>query len=90
LRPPRYLWPFHSEHSNFWQPLGFASIAAVVREKHPDIDIRIYDLPVMKWGWKTAKLLLEKEKPDIICVGDETVSSSEANPNGCQKLLCSE
>jgi len=33
LRPPRYLWPFNSETSAFWQPLGLLCLAAEVRRR---------------------------------------------------------
>ncbi|MFO8015694.1 MAG: radical SAM protein [Candidatus Woesearchaeota archaeon] len=78
IRPPRFRWPFHSENSSFWQPLGFASMAAVLRENIDDIDVRIIDCPILKKGWKQVPKILRREKPDIICIGEETVSSNEA------------
>ncbi len=30
VRPPRYMWPMNSESSSFWQPIGFASMAAII------------------------------------------------------------
>ena len=27
VRTPRYIWPFNSETSAFWQPLGFMTLA---------------------------------------------------------------
>ena len=78
VRAPRYMWPFHSERSSFWQPLGFASIAAVTREVHPDVDIEILDCPVLRMGWKSTKQYIRQRQPDIICIGEETVSAHEA------------
>ncbi|MBD3309742.1 radical SAM protein, partial [Candidatus Woesearchaeota archaeon] len=78
VRPPRYRWPFHSEKSSFWQPLGFASMAAVLRENLEGINLKIIDCPVLKSGWKTTKQMIQREKPDILCVGEETVSAHEA------------
>ena len=78
VRPPRYLWPFHSEASSFWQPLSFASMAAVLRDNIDGLRIKIIDAPAMKQGWKTTKKRVKREKPDILCVGEETVSSHEA------------
>ena len=72
VRPPRYMWPFNSESSAFWQPLGFASMAAVLREN--DINVRIIDCLPLKIGWKTLKKMLEKISYDILCVGEEVCS----------------
>lgn len=78
VRPPRYRWPFHSEKSSFWQPLGFASMAAVLRENLDGVELKIIDCPVSKFGWKTTRRMIKREKPDILCVGEETVSAHEA------------
>ena len=78
VRPPRYKWPFHSENSSFWQPLAFASMAAVLRENIDGVNVKIVDCPILKMGWKTAEKMIEKENPDVLCIGDETVSASES------------
>ncbi|MFC1734128.1 B12-binding domain-containing radical SAM protein, partial [candidate division KSB1 bacterium] len=78
VRPPRYMWPFHSENSSFWQPIGFASMAAVLRENIDDITLKIIDFPVIRVGWKKVASYLQREKPDILCIGEETVSVHEA------------
>jgi len=78
VRPPRYRWPFHSEKSSFWQPLGFASMAAVLRANIDGLDIKIMDCPVLKYGWETTRAVIAREKPDVLCVGEETVSAHEA------------
>ena len=36
LRPPRYVWPFNSETSAFWQPLGLLCLAAAARKRLPE------------------------------------------------------
>jgi anaerobic magnesium-protoporphyrin IX monomethyl ester cyclase len=77
VRPPRYMWPMNSESSSFWQPLGFASMAAVLREN--DFDVSILDCLPLKMGWKSLAKELEKRKPDVLCVGDETASYCEAS-----------
>jgi len=76
VRPPRYMWPMNSESSSFWQPLGFASMAAVLREN--DIKVEILDCLPLKIGWSSLRKELEKRKPDVLCVGDETASYYEA------------
>jgi len=76
VRPPRYMWPMNSESSSFWQPLGFASMAAVLREN--DFDVEILDCLPLKIGWETLRKSLERIKPDVVCVGDEAASAMEA------------
>ena len=70
------MWPMNSESSSFWQPLGFASMAAVLREN--DFDVSILDCLPLKIGWKSLRQELERIKPDVICVGDEAASAYEA------------
>ena len=76
VRPPRYRWLMNSESSSFWQPLGFAYMAAVLREN--GFDVEILDCLPIKMGWKTLKETLRKKSFDIICLGDETASSNES------------
>ena len=78
LRPPRYFWPFNSETSAFWQPLGFLSLAGQLQACRPDWSVSIIDCPGAKIGWKSLLSLLSSEWPDVVCVGEETVSSHEA------------
>ncbi|MFT4303580.1 MAG: B12-binding domain-containing radical SAM protein [Candidatus Woesearchaeota archaeon] len=77
VRPPRYMWPMNSESSSFWQPLGFASMAAVLRENGFK-DVEILDCLPLKIGWKSLANKLRIKNPDIICVGDETASYYES------------
>jgi len=78
VRTPRYVWPFNSETSAFWQPLGLMSLAGQLERSYPDWSIRIIDCPGSKIGWKTLLAMLSRDWPDVICVGEETVSSHEA------------
>jgi len=78
VKTPRYIWPFNSETSAFWQPLGFASMAAVLRERMPDLALRIIDCPALKMGWRSLEQLLRSGMPDLLCIGEETVSAHEA------------
>ncbi len=78
VRPPRTYWPFNSESSSFWQPIAFCSMAAVLRENIDDVNVKILDCLPLKLGWKSLRAHIEREKPDIIAVGDETASSHEA------------
>ena len=78
LRPPRYVWPFNSETSAFWQPLGLACVAAAVRRDLPDARVAIWDAPAAKCGWKTLERRLAAEPIDVLGLGEETVSAHEA------------
>jgi len=78
VRTPRYIWPFNSETSAFWQPLGLMSLAGQVEATFPDWRVRIIDCPGSKIGWRTLFSMLESDWPDVVCVGEETVSSHEA------------
>ncbi len=78
LRPPRYVWPFNSETSAFWQPLGLLCLAAAVRRELPGVQVEIWDAPARKWGWRTLAARLAEHRVDVLGVGEETVSAHEA------------
>lgn len=78
LRPPRYLWPFNSETSGFWQPLGLLCLAAAVRREMPDMDVHVWDAPGEKMGWQTLQRRLCDMRIDVLGIGEETVSAHEA------------
>ena len=78
VRTPRYVWPFNSETSAFWQPLGFMSLAAQLEASRPDWAVKIIDCPGSKIGWKSLLSMLNSDWPDVLCIGEETVSSYEA------------
>ncbi|HIJ52474.1 MAG TPA: radical SAM protein [Planctomycetes bacterium] len=78
IRTPRYVWPFNSETSAFWQPLAFMSLAGRLEAAHSDLSIKIIDCAASKIGWKTLFSTLASDSPDVICLGEETVSSHEA------------
>jgi len=78
LRPPRYLWPFNSETSAFWQPLGLLCVAAAARRDLPGIEVRVWDAPGEQVGWRTLERRLAAWPPDVLGLGEETVSAHEA------------
>ncbi len=78
VRTPRYIWPFNSETSAFWQPLGLMSLAGQVAASLPDWGVQIIDCPGRKIGWKTLCSILDADWPDVVCIGEEAVSSHEA------------
>lgn len=77
VRTPRYLWPFNSAASAFWPPLGFCSLAGAVRERFSALRLSILDCPALKIGWKTLERKLRADPADVVCIGEETVSSPE-------------
>ncbi len=78
VRPPRYLWPFINESDNFLLPLGLPCIAAAIRAKLPDIEVKIIDCPPLKIGWHTLGKILERERPDMVGAGEEALYHHEA------------
>jgi len=78
LRPPRYVWPFNSETSAFWQPLGLLSLAAAVRREIPQAEIQVWDCPAERCGWRSLEKRLAEQRIDVLGIGEETVSAHEA------------
>ncbi|HUT01835.1 MAG TPA: radical SAM protein [Phycisphaerae bacterium] len=78
LRPPRYVWPFNSETSAFWQPLGLLCVAAAARRECPDAEVEVWDCPGEKLGWRTLQRRLAERPVDVLGIGEETVSAHEA------------
>jgi len=78
LRPPRYVWPFNSETSAFWQPMGLLSLAAAVRRDIPQAEIQVWDCPAERCGWQSLQRRLAEQPIDVLGVGEETVSAHEA------------
>jgi len=61
VRPPRPVWPFNGPSTAFWPPLAFASLAAALRDRVADIDVRILDCL----------------SPRYVGIGEEAVSAVE-------------
>ena len=78
LRPPRYVWPFNSETSAFWQPLGLLCLAAAVRRELPEAHVEVWDAPGEKSGWRTLQRRMAERPVDVLGIGEETVSAHEA------------
>ena len=78
LRSPRHVWPFNSETSAFWQPLGLLCLAAAVRRDLPDVRVEVWDAPGARCGWRTLRRRLIERRIDVLGVGEETVSAHEA------------
>lgn len=78
VRPPRYLWPFINESDNFLLPLGLPCIAASIRARVPNTEIKIIDCPPLKIGWNFLKKILEEENPDFVGAGEEALYHHEA------------
>jgi len=78
VRPPRYLWPFINESDNFLLPLGLPCIAAAIRERLFNVEVKVIDCPPLKIGWQTLGKILQKEKPDVVGAGEEALYHHEA------------
>ncbi|MDT8070979.1 MAG: radical SAM protein, partial [Terriglobia bacterium] len=77
VRPPRPLWPFNGPSTAFWPPLAFASMAAALREKLPNLRVAILDAPALSMGWSTLTQHLRSLQPEYIGIGEEAVSCVE-------------
>lgn len=78
VRCPKYMWPWVNESDNFLLPLGLPSVAAAVRSKIKDMEIKIIDCPPLKIGWQSLEKILRDERPDIIGAGEEALYHHEA------------
>jgi anaerobic magnesium-protoporphyrin IX monomethyl ester cyclase len=77
VRPPRPLWPFNGPGSAFWPPLGFASLAAALRDERRDLRVGILDAPALRMGWRTLKRTIRRLKPAYLGIGEEAASCAE-------------
>lgn len=77
LRPPGCLWPIVNESDNFLLPLGFPCLAAYLRERIPDLEIKIIDCLPLQIGWKSLRRILAEEQPDVLGVGDMIIYVNE-------------
>ena len=80
VKPPRKVWPYLSEEDNYLLPQALPAIAAAIREKISDVDIKIIDCLPYKIGWKSLKKIISKNKPDLLLLSEsELVWVNEAN-----------
>jgi len=80
VKPPRKIWPYISEDDNFLLPQALPVLGAVIKKAFPKIKIKIIDCLPYKIGWKSLIKIIEKEKPDILCLSEsELVWVNEAN-----------
>jgi anaerobic magnesium-protoporphyrin IX monomethyl ester cyclase len=77
VRPPRPLWPFNGPSTAFWPPLGFASLAAALRDGVRRVRVAIIDAPALAMGWKTLTQDLADLSPKYVAIGEEAVSCVE-------------
>lgn len=77
VRPPAHLWPILNESDNFLMPLGLPMLAAYLRERRPDIQIRIIDCLPLKMGWKSLESAISSFRPDVVGVGEMIVYMKE-------------
>jgi len=77
VRPPRPFWPFNGPTTAFWPPLAFASLAAALRDRLPDLRVEILDAPALAMGWRTLEAELRRRRPAYVGLGEEAVSCLE-------------
>ncbi|MHC4548021.1 MAG: B12-binding domain-containing radical SAM protein [Planctomycetota bacterium] len=77
VRPPRPIWPYTGPSSAFWPPLAFASLAAALRARVAELDVRILDAPVLRQGWRSLAAELRSLAPAYVGLGEEAVSAKE-------------
>ena len=77
VRPPRPVWPLSGPSTAFWPPLAFASLAAALRERAPDLQVEILDAPILRMGWRTLADELRRRRPAYVGIGEEAVSCVE-------------
>lgn len=80
VRAPRKMWVYVSESDNFWMPLNFPCLSAVLKQKlsAQEVEIKAIDCCAKKIGWSSLEKLMYEEKADIVGFGDETCYNEEA------------
>lgn len=93
VRAPRKFWIYVNEDDNFWMPLNFPCLSAVLKQhlSPKEVEIKAIDCCARKIGWSSLTRILKEERADIVGFGDETCYSKEglrlallareANPN---------
>ncbi len=77
VRPPGRLWPIINESDNFLLPLGFPCLAAYLRDRMPEIEIKIIDCLPLQIGWKSLRRIIREYQPDVFGVGDMIIYMQE-------------
>ncbi|MEW6619225.1 MAG: radical SAM protein [bacterium] len=78
VNSPRYVHPIMYETNDYLMPLNYPCLAAAIRDKMEDIEVKIIDCPPMRIGWKTLRKIIEKEKPDVVGCGDVVLYAHES------------
>jgi len=74
IQPPKYFWPYISADDNFLTPQALPCLGAVVRAA--GMEVRLIDCSPMKMGWKSLARELERERPDVVGVGENHATYS--------------
>jgi anaerobic magnesium-protoporphyrin IX monomethyl ester cyclase len=79
VRAPRKFWVYVNEDDNFWMPLNFPCLSAMLKRhlSKREVDIKAVDCCASKIGWTSLNRILMDEKADIVGFGDETCYSEE-------------
>ncbi len=74
IQPPKYFWPYISADDNFLVPQALPCLGAVARDA--GMDMRLIDCSPMKMGWKSLATEIERERPDVVGVGENHATYS--------------
>ena len=79
VRAPRKFWVYVNEDDNFWMPLNFPCLSAVLKQHltSREVEIKAIDCCANKIGWSSITKIIHEEKADIVGFGDETCYSEE-------------
>ncbi|MCC6159276.1 MAG: cobalamin-dependent protein [Deltaproteobacteria bacterium] len=79
VRAPRKFWVYVNEDDNFWMPLNFPCLSAVLKQHLTagEVEIQAIDCCARKIGWTTLARMMRDIRPDVVGFGDETCYSEE-------------
>ncbi len=78
VRCPKFMWPWVNEADNFLLPLGLPALAASLRSKIKNLEVKIIDCAPLKIGWQSLAKMIKEENPDFIGAGEEALYHHEA------------
>lgn len=74
IQPPKYFWPYISADDNFLVPQALPCLGAVARDAGHEV--RLIDCSPVKMGWKSLAREIERERPDVVGVGENHAAYS--------------
>ena len=74
IQPPKYFWPYISADDNFLVPQALPCLGGAARAAGHEV--RLIDCSPMKMGWKSLAREIERERPDVVGVGENHAAYS--------------